>query len=69
MAVEDTPPFGMQGDLATVLPLCQVAQVGVLQPLDHRKSDDNSAEHEGKAPYHQTQPRATVGFKTSAESH
>jgi len=25
-----------------------------LEHLEHRKSDKNSAEHEGKAPYHQT---------------
>jgi len=56
MAVEDAPPFGMQRDLATVLPLCQVTQVGVLKHLDYRKSDENSAEHEGKASYNQAQP-------------
>jgi hypothetical protein len=44
----------MQGDLTAVLPFCQVAQARVLEPLKHRESDKNSAEHEGKAPYHQT---------------
>jgi hypothetical protein len=52
MAIEDTPPFGMQGDLAAVLPLGQVTQARVLEPLEHRESDNNSTEQEGKAPYH-----------------
>jgi hypothetical protein len=59
----------MQGDLAAVLPLCQVMQVCVLKHLDHRKADENSAEQAGQAPYNQTQPWAIVGLETSDESH
>jgi hypothetical protein len=54
VAVKDAPPFGMQGNLTAVLPFCQVAQARVLEHLEHRESDKNSTEQEGKASYHQT---------------
>jgi hypothetical protein len=34
----------MQGDLAAVLPFCQVTQVRVLEHLKYGESDKNSAE-------------------------
>jgi hypothetical protein len=54
MAVEDASAFGVQRDLVTVLPLCQIAQARVLEHLEHGQPDENGDEQEGKAPYHQT---------------
>jgi hypothetical protein len=54
VAVKDASPFGTHGNLTAVLPFCQVAQTRVLEHLEHRESDKNSTEQEGKAPYHQT---------------
>jgi hypothetical protein len=54
VAVEDASPFGLQGDLTAGLPFCQAAQARMLEHLERHESDKNSAEHEGKASYHQT---------------